>query len=76
MVGIVAFMLFAAALMAGLGVIVFMLVDRMDAIVAALTRQPIPVHRPVTFRKVATMSAVRRTYRPGPTRQQLLNAAA
>jgi hypothetical protein len=70
------FMLFVAALMVGLGVVVFMLVDRWDAIVAALAQEPIPSHHRVTFRKVATMRPRRRTYQPGPTRQQILRAAA
>jgi hypothetical protein len=69
-------MLFAAALMIGLGIIVFMLVDRWDAILAALAQEPIPTHRRVTFRKVAMMRPVRRSHRPGPTRQQILRAAA
>jgi hypothetical protein len=76
MVGVVSFLLFAAALLVGLGVIVFTLVERWDAILAALAGAPIPERKPVVYRRVARMRSVRRTYRPEPSPQQILRAAA
>lgn len=76
MIGVASFLLFAAALMAGLGVIVFTLVDRWDAILAALAGTPIPERKPVVYRRIARMRPIHRSHRPAPSRQQILRAAA
>ena len=76
MAGFVSGLLFIAALMAGLGVIVFTLVGRWDAILAALGSEPIPQRAHVVSRRVVQMRPRIRTYRAVPSRQQLRRAAA
>lgn len=76
MAGFASGLLFIAALMAGLGVIVFTLVGRWDAILAALGGEPIPPRAHVVARRVVRMRPTTRTHRPGPNRQQLQRAAA
>jgi hypothetical protein len=76
MAGFVSGLLFVAALMTGLGVIIFTLVGRWDAILAALAGQPIPERAHVVSRRVVRMRPKVRSYRPVPSRQQIRRAAA
>ncbi len=76
MAGFVSGLLFVAALMTGLGVIVFTLVGRWDAILAALAGEPIPERAHVVSRRIVRMRPARRSYHPVPSRQQIRRAAA
>ncbi|MBY8821358.1 hypothetical protein [Sphingomonas colocasiae] len=76
MAGFASYLLFVAGLMTGLGVIVFTLVDRWDAILAALAGEQIPHRAQVVSRHVVRMRPKARTYRPVPSRQQIRRAAA
>jgi len=70
-------LLFMVTLLASAATIGLMLASRWDAILSALAGEPIPERKlPVVGRRMAHMRAPRRSFRPGPTRQQLLRAAA
>ena len=78
MAGFASYFLFVAALMAGLGVIVFTLVERWDAILSALAGEQIPRRTRIVSRRVARMRPRVRSNgdRRAPTPQQLRRAAA
>lgn len=76
MIGFASYLLFVATLMVGLGVIVFTLVERWDAILAALAGEQIPHRTQVVSRHVVRMRPKVRSYHPVPTRQQIRRAAA
>jgi len=76
MVQLLAAICFMGALVGALGVIVHSLIAHGDRIAAALNREPQPAPVIRVFVQPVRLSAPRREFSRGPSRQQLRHAAA
>ncbi|MBB5687331.1 hypothetical protein [Sphingobium boeckii] len=76
MVQIFAALLFMSALVVSFGVIIYMLMANAERITAALNRDPQPAPSVRVHTHPIRPRAARREFSRGPSRQQLLRAAA